>query len=403
MKSVAILNVSDFGSTGKIAAGLHEYLKEKGYSSCLCYQKGENHIDRSYLRISSKIDNYIHALLTRLTGKQGCYSILSTWRLIKYLKKMEIDTIFGVSLHGYYLNESMLFEFMAKNNITFVYIMIDDYPFLGKCCYNRGCNNFLTGCGHCPNLKQYPSSFVDSSAFLFRQKNRNYNRLSKAAYVGPLVAVEKARISPLLKEHRLEVIDEAIDVQFYHPYDTTSLRKQLGIPEEKIICVCVGLYNGDDNHTKGVKYFIDLAKLMEGDDRYVFVQVGFIAKDKSFLPSNYIPIGFVNDQEELCKYYSMGDIFVFPTIEDSMPNTCIEALSCGTPLLCFDISGMSYMAPPSIASFVEARNVEAMRAVLLHTKKKTGDLSGRCRGYAIERYDNQKYFAKLENVAISLE
>ena len=143
-----------------------------------------------------------------------------------------------------------------------------------------------------------------------------------------------------------------------------------------------------------------MARKFEGDSRFSFVHVGFdLPKGTVDLPSNYIPIGFLKDQEKLAQYYSLGDLFVFPSVLDTMPNACLEALASGTPLLCFNISGMPFIADNTVATFVAPRDVNAMADVVRHTNKKTQEIINACRNYALRRYDNQLYFERLCNIA----
>lgn len=110
----------------------------------------------------------------------------------------------------------------------------------------------------------------------------------------------------------------------------------------------------------------------------------------------------MKDQSLLAQYYSLPDLFLFPSVQDTMPNACLEALSSGTPLLCFNISGMPYIANESTATFVEPRNIDALVEAILHTKKKTEETINICRKYALERYDNEKYNEKLLKLINSL-
>ena len=43
--------------------------------------------------------------------------------------------------------------------------------------------------------------------------------------------------------------------------------------------------------------------------------------------------------EELAEYYSMADVYVNPTLEDTFPTTNLEALACGTPVITFATGG----------------------------------------------------------------
>lgn len=83
--------------------------------------------------------------MVRMTGRQGFYSSSSTTKLLRFFSKANIDTIYIVCIHGYYLNEYKLYKYVADNNIALVHIMIDEYAYGGKCAYNNGCNRYFGG------------------------------------------------------------------------------------------------------------------------------------------------------------------------------------------------------------------------------------------------------------------
>jgi len=390
--NIAIINSCCQGSTGKIASGLLEYLLRANNNVVLCYGRGDKYIDENHYRIDSILEVYFHVLMSRLFGAQGTYSRFATKRLLHLLKKRKVDLIYGIGLHGYYLNEKMLFEFIAERNIRFIYIMVDEYPFLGKCCYNDNCINYLHGCGNCPQIHHYPKSlFLDRSRLIYKIKENAYPRLKRSVFVGPQYTILAARKSPLLKQIKTEILDEAIDINFFYPRDVKTLRNNLGIREDKIVLVCIASMA---NVRKGCIYFLEAAKQLEEDDRFIFIHVGY-SGNLANCPSNFIPIRYEKDQEKLARYYSLADLFVFPSLLDTMPNTCLEALACGSPLLCFNISGMPYIADESVANFVEPRNVSQMVNVIREISKKNEDIITRCREYAKQRYDNKKYYQRL--------
>jgi glycosyltransferase involved in cell wall biosynthesis len=50
-------------------------------------------------------------------------------------------------------------------------------------------------------------------------------------------------------------------------------------------------------------------------------------------------LGLVRDQQKLANFYTMCDVFVLPSRSDCFPSTQIEAMFCGTPVVCTDIPG----------------------------------------------------------------
>jgi glycosyltransferase involved in cell wall biosynthesis len=64
--------------------------------------------------------------------------------------------------------------------------------------------------------------------------------------------------------------------------------------------------------------------------------------DESFI--NKIGIDFknfggINNDDLLCNVYNSADLFLFPSIQDNCPLVLLEAISCGTPVVCFDATG----------------------------------------------------------------
>lgn len=395
-----ILNTCDWGSTGKIAKGLQQYLQRDGEKTIFCYGRGEKRDDEERFRFCTKMDVGVHYVDTKITGRLNASSKVATKRLIARLHKLGVKEIYIVNLHGHVLNEKMFLDYLIKDDIHVVYIMADESAFLGNCVYRSGCEAYLNGCADCQRLGGMAKLLCpDASKKAYQVKKAAYERIKDITFVGPEFVILAARTSPLLEGKRLEIVDEAIDVSVNVPRDTTALREQLGIKDDQIVIGCVAPYSYP---RKGVRYLVEAARKLENDERFVFVQVGFDIKDKSFLPKNYIPIGYVNGQELLTEYYSLADLFVFPSLHDTMPNACLEALSCGSPLLCFNTSGMPYMADETVMTLVEPEKVDQMVEVIRKTKKKDETIINTCRNYALKRFDNQKYFERLVSIMKSM-
>ena len=402
MNRYAIINTSVVGSTGKLAVGLHGFLLKKGKDCSVFYSRGPHIEMEKVYRFGTKLGVFVHVFLARITGLQGFFSYYPTKRLIKRLRAKGVTHIVAGNLHGYYLNEAMFLDYIASDNIKLVYLMFDEYPFLGKCAFTKGCDKFKNECKNCKRKKEYPKSlFFNTAHKIFETKKKCYDRIRNVIFIAPEHAITLSQASPLLKGRQTLIADEGVDSALFFPKDVTDLKHSLGIGPDKFVCVCVALYK-DEHHAKGGYYFIQLANLLKDNPKYVFVHVGYLLKERSNLPHNYIAISYVNNQEELAYYYSLADLFVLPATAENMPTTCLEALSCGSPLLCFDYGGMRKIASSEVASFVEIKNVEAMKKVVLESAKKNEMMINKCRNYAVNRYDNQIYFAKILDALDSL-
>ncbi len=393
----AIVNTCDWGSTGRIAIGLLNHLNRESNKAIFCYGRGAKIDDDTRYRFSTKVEVLHHALYTNVTGHLNGASVFATKRLIRRLRKEKVKYIFLVNLHGKIINERIFLEYLVKDKINVVYIMADESAFLGNCTYRNGCTRYKNGCKECQMLNRFQRFFDPHiSAKAFSCKQSSYSNLN-IVFIAPEFVINSGVDSPLLKNQKTQIVDEAINVRVNYPKETGSLRRKLGIDEDKIIVGCVAPY-GTKHKRKGVEYFIAAARNLEQNKRFVFIHVGYLKSDKSGLPTNYIPIGFVDNQEKLACYYSLFDVFVFPSVEDTMPNACLEALACGTPLLCFNISGMPFLGDDSVLTLVDAYDKEQLSNAIIRTKKKTPMVINTCREYALKRYDSTKYFERIEAI-----
>ena len=393
MKNIAIINTGSKGSTGKIARNLYHDLKEKGYNVTFCFGHGTDENNPDFNVIDNKFDRYWHSLMSHLLGKQGTHSTFATKRMVSLLKTKQIDTVIALSLHGNYLNQTVFFKYLSKNDIQFLYLMIDEYPYVGKCTGTEGCTKYHHGCGKCEALRLHtPSWFFDRSAELYKWKKRNYDSVKRIAFAGPEFVINMAKLSPMMSERNMFVLDEAINVDTYSPKDANPLRKELGISDDKIVIVTATSYSPE---YKGGLYFDETAARLADDERYVFVH---IANDRQGIEKpqkNLIIRGYIETLEEMAVYFSMADLFLFPSLQDTMSNTCLEALACGTPLLCFNISGMPYLGNKDVLTLVESRNVDQLVEIVESSRKKSKDDIKKYREYALTRYNSKEYCGKV--------
>lgn len=402
MKIVIVNSSCKTSSTGKIAYGLYKKLTEAGNDCILAYGNDEEYPDEPDLvRITNHREIVIHNRLSYITGYEGRYSHKATERLISIIEDFRPDIVQLYNLHGFYLNSFELLDYLKKRNIPTVYSMLDEYPYLGSCCYAFTCDKFQKNCVGCKKeLKQYPRS-------MFRRRGKQVNRLKKDIYdgfdkltfVGPEWVKKRALKSSLLMNKKIEVVDEFIDTDnCFYPRETGMLRDKLGINEKQIVILDVA---PSHDERKGVKYFIELAKRIT-DKKYVFINVGYSGDYSDRLPENFIPVSFVSDQNELAEYYSLADLFICTSMADTMPNVCLDSLACGTPVAGFRITGIPYVAEEPLGKFVEPESVDALEQLVLETKKKDRNIIENARKYALERYSPKVYFDKMNGIYESM-
>lgn len=89
---------------------------------------------------------------------------------------------------------------------------------------------------------------------------------------------------------------------------------------------------------KGFDDFLKLSELL--NDSYRIVLVGLNDKQMKTLPQNVIGIKQTNNAEELAGIYSMADVFLNLSVEETMGLTTIESNACGTPAIVYNCTAL---------------------------------------------------------------
>lgn len=394
---VLIINTGwRLSSTGKIAYGFYKELKKRGHRSILLYrEKVEENEDKDVIALDSHIEVELHRKINLITGYHSTFAPLAMKRFRKVYEEFQPDIVQLYNIHGYFLDIYKMFDYLADKKVPIVYSMLDEHPYLGYCCYAYGCEQFKTGCNECEqNIKRgyMGSAFFNRARETFLLKEKAYNK-NNITFVGPKWVLERAEQSLLLKGKELYEVDEYVDTEnIFIPREREGedVRKSLGIFADEIMVLNVAP-SGDAR--KGIGDFLNIAAKCT-NKKIRFINVGYQGADNN-LPSNFIGIGFVTDQKQLAKYYSAADALICTSYADTMPNVCLEALACGTPVYGYCVTGIPYVAEKPIGNFVEVGNIDEMLTHIMTIQRKSQEMIKRCREYAEKRYSLGTYMEKM--------
>lgn len=361
MKIIQINAVYNYGSTGKIVYQIQQYSQKKGFNNIVAYgyyNNKQNKKNNTYY-IGNWLDCHIHNRIAKYTKKKGFYSRLNTYKFIQYLKKEKPDIVHIHNIHDSYINISILFLYLKKENIKVVWTLHDCWPFTGNCSHYEmfNCLKWKDGCHNCHRYASIFSKEQSSKNWLI--KKYLYSNMTNMVIVTPSVWIANEVKKSFLKNNNYVVIKNGINTKIFRP-TPSSFREEYRI-KSKYIILGVAF---DWGVRKGLDVFIELSRRLMLNE-YQIVLVGTNSENDKKLPDSIISIHRLKNQQELAAIYSAADLFVNPTREEMFGLVNIEALACGTPGLTFRAGGSPECFDEACGSTVDINDIDAVEKEII--------------------------------------
>ena len=395
MRVVQINITYGHGSTGIIARLIADMLKANGDESYVAYDGYNNyHVGNDY-PIGNKWFYRIHEkVFTKLLDSQGFGSYLPTKGLCRWLDKIKPDIIHLHNLHGSYINLPLLFKYINKHHIPVVMTLHDCWTMTGHCYHFDffGCERWKIECYECPLHSKYPVSVgPDFSRRNFRKKKALFTSVERMHVVSVSNFIDRIVNDSYLNKYPHTVLHNGIDISVFKP-SASNLKRELGISEDKI--VLLGVSSGWSKG-KGLEEMIWISK----DPIFQVILIGVQDEMVEKLPKNLIALRRTESQKQLATYYTMADVFVNPTYNDSFPTVNLEALACGTPVVTYRTGGSPETIDNRTGVVVERGDRESLRGAILSLISRDREgLKCDCRKRAEEHYDQTKCYKGYLNI-----
>ena len=402
MKKLLQINVvANIGSTGRIAENIGKLAISQGWESYIAYGRGEPKSASKLIRVGSDSDMYMHALQSRLLDNHGLASVTATKRFVEEIKRINPDVIHLHNIHGYYLNYKILFEYLATIDTPVVWTLHDCWAFTGHCSHFDaiGCDKWRTGCFSCPLKGEYPvSKLMDASKRNYALKKRLFTSVPNLTFAPVSRWLADLVGESFLGKYPVQVINNGIDTEVFQQRQS-DLRKKHGIENKFVFVGVAGVWDA----MKGLEDFIKLSSMLPDD--CVIIMIGLTKKQIEGLPKNIIGIERTENQTQLAEYYSIADVYVNPTYNDSFPTVNLEALACGTPVITYKTGGSPESVTEGTGLVVNKGDVDNL-LYAIETIKRNGKLhySAACRQRAVEFYnkdDKFREYIRLYNELVS--
>lgn len=368
MKKKKILQINsfiNFGSTGRIVEEIGQQSISEGWESYIAFGRNQRSSNSNLIRIGTDWDVKLHGVMTRYFDRHAFSSTNATKKLVEQIQTIEPDIIHLHNLHGYYINIQILFNYFATIDTQIVWTLHDCWAFTGHCAFFDyvGCDKWQISCNNCPQKKSYPKSlFLDNSNNNFQLKKSIYQSIKNLKIVPVSHWLGKLIKKSILSSFPLQVINNGIDIQTFKPIKN-NIGDKLEISEKFIILGVANIWE----KRKGLNDFLKLNKYL--DKNMIIILIGLTNKQINLLPDSVIGIAKTESTQELAQFYSLADVFINPTWEDTFPTTNLEAMACGTPVISYSTGGCVEQITSETGIIVNKGDIEGLLHAINVIKK----------------------------------
>lgn len=245
-----------------------------------------------------------------------------------------------VHLHwiSFFLDYPSFFQ-SIPDHVPIVWTLHDTNAFTGGCHFVSGCDNFESGCGSCPQIERPSKNDVSRHSFVAKQealRKKNIHVVSPSDWLSELA--KKSDVWPA--NTQFQKIHYGLDLKKFQPMDQKIARENLGLPKDKKLIA----FGAADltNERKGFRFLAEALEQVQQRSGQAVECLIFGAGEPEF--SSKLPpvhsLGFIEDTDRMNLVHSAADMVIVPSLEDNQPQTGLEAMACGTPVVAFQSGGI---------------------------------------------------------------
>ena len=296
-------------------------------------------------------------------------------------------------IHLHWVNQGMLslkqLRQMLFSGKRIVWTMHDEWPFRGIRHYTEEGN------------AMEEKNISDLEERLFKSKQEIY-QLGNIRFVGCSQWITDLA-QEAMPNANVRHINNCIPHSIFHPQDRQDARKAFSLPQDQklILFTCQKV----TDKRKGMAYLLEALKYLNEPKPHLVVVGGntedLLNSNLGIDTSNLHFIPYVNGEREMARLYSAVDCFVTPSLQDNLPNTIAEAMSCGTPCVGFNAGGIpemiSHMKNGYVAQYCDSKDLaHGIECALSHPEWKEAAMHSAAHDYSEDRV--AKEYAKAYEI-----
>lgn len=336
-----ILHINSLSSGGAANAAirLHHGLLKQGLESHFLTLSGEPNQIENHI-IFPTFSNYGYSLWNRIKNKLGLTPLKSKKRT-KDFKSIQGNIECFSSPHtdfnlGAFINERLDFdiinlhwvsnfldyqEFFSEVNKPIFWTLHDQNPFSSYWHYSLdNIENEIA--------QKLHTNYLNIKAESIKNAKAPIHIVTPSKWL-----VDCSKASVVFKNLNHSHIKYGLDTNIFKPRKEAPTNIP-AISEDQEIIKCIFICQSLSNKRKGMPLLLEAVNNLPTNLNIQLIAIGQANESiKASLPKNTIFTGTIQDQNELAKLYSTAEFTLIPSLQDNLPNTMLESLACGTPVI----------------------------------------------------------------------
>lgn len=406
MKVLIVSHSDKFGGAARAAYRLHKALLNKALDSQMIVKikLSDDHTVR--LGHRNKLSHFISRLIGFASNKLSRFqktksSILHSFNFFGSAVYSELNRSDADVINLHWVNsETLSIKQIANLNKPVVMTLHDMWAFCGSehLSIDNEQSQFRVGYDEHSEFSDYISG-LNLNKYTWKLKKKYWQ--SPFTIVTPSSWLSRCvEQSLLFRGWEVHTIPNGLDTTVFKPTSQCIAREILNLPKGRNL-IGFGAIGGANDYNKGFDLLEKALQNLPPEQGFTCVVVGQ-SEPENLQRFSHLPIvflGHVNDDPTLTLFYNAVDVIVVPSRQESFCQAASESLSCGTPVVAFNTTGLADVVEHKRSGYLaEPYNELDFSLGILWSIEHSSVLSGECRKRALKYWDLEVVAQKYHSV-----